>query len=222
MPKHNEVTEKIYDNTKILNPDGSVLCFTEAKRARFYLNKNLAEKISDDPLVIKLTFTPKGPGSQRCSYLLEPRENKCVVCGSVEDLTRHHVVPHCYRKHFPENMKSHQSYDILAVCFPCHNKYEKHADKLKKELAGKYGVVVEHGLNKRERAYESAISAARTLIKYGEDVPSTRKEVLISRVKEIFGDEDIESVAKYPRAMAKALYQDNEAQVSIIHLGCEL
>ncbi len=47
------------------------------------------------------------------------KENRCCVCGSEGPYSRHGVVPHCYRQHFPLSMKSHLSHDIVLLCPPC-------------------------------------------------------------------------------------------------------
>ncbi|KAJ2874276.1 hypothetical protein FB639_004118 [Coemansia asiatica] len=47
----------------------------------------------------------------------------------------HHVVPYQYRQYMPEDIKSHSSFDLLPVCIGCHDKYEQHANALKKHLA---------------------------------------------------------------------------------------
>jgi len=35
-------------------------------------------------------------------------------------LTLHHIIPHSYRTHFPEKLKSHSSHDVLPMCQECH------------------------------------------------------------------------------------------------------
>lgn len=50
----------VYENAKILDPDGHVLCHTEMKKANWYLLKGLAtlERQTEDELVVKLNFEP--------------------------------------------------------------------------------------------------------------------------------------------------------------------
>jgi len=112
----------------------------EEKRIRWYLNRNLAEKTSENPVTIRLKFTPKGLGNHNRAFGLYEMENRCVNCGSEEYLTRHHVVPFCYRKHFPEKYKNHNCHDVLSLCRECHENYERKADQLKEDLAKTHGV----------------------------------------------------------------------------------
>ena len=127
---------KIYGNYKVFSPDGVLMFRCDLKKINWYLSRNLAVRINDND--IKLTFTPNGLGSGGVGYGSEALENKCVICGSTESLTKHHVVPRCYRIHFPEEIKSHSHHDVLSVCVECHFSYETEALKYKKELSNKY------------------------------------------------------------------------------------
>jgi len=49
-----------YGGARIVAPDGMVLCVCDTKKAQWYLNNNLAETISEEPLVIRLKFVPSG------------------------------------------------------------------------------------------------------------------------------------------------------------------
>ena len=129
---------KIYGNCQVLSPDGHLMFRCEMKKANWYLKKDLAEIIIEDPLTIKLKFQPNGLGNHNKIYGLTEMENKCVVCGSEDFLTRHHVVPICYRKHFPIEIKSHSFHDVLSLCADCHEGYERDAFQLKLNLAHKY------------------------------------------------------------------------------------
>lgn len=128
----------LYDNCRI-QYNGQLLSFCNLKRARWYLDRNLATKVSDDPLTIELLFEPEGKIASH-EFFLEARENKCVVCGVKDDLTLHHVVPYAYRRLFPEHLKKHNSHDVVALCIPCHRRYETIANVKKMELIDRYGL----------------------------------------------------------------------------------
>jgi hypothetical protein len=105
------------------------------KKLNWYLDRGLAVVIENNPPTIKLNFTPNGLGNHNKSYGLGKMENLCVNCGSKNHLTRHHIVPFCYRKYFPLEIKSHNFHDVLPMCVDCHNKYERKADRLKEDFA---------------------------------------------------------------------------------------
>ena len=50
----------VYENSKILDPEGHVLCHTEVKKANWYLLKGLATLVhqTENELVVKLNFEP--------------------------------------------------------------------------------------------------------------------------------------------------------------------
>lgn len=192
--------EEIYGNYQVLDPDGCLMFRCDSKKFGWYLRKNLAEQI--EPNVIKLKFKPAGQGYRQSSYYLQDRANICVVCGKKEDLSRHHVVPYCYRKCFPEHIKKHNYYDVLPLCTDCHDKYEaKYALKKRKELAQQYDAPV-HGVGIRETCEKQnrACRAANTLFFHGKKIPAEKRRRLLSSIEEFLGKEpteqEIESMAE--------------------------
>lgn len=132
-----EVKNPIYGNWRILHPDGYLMFYGDDKKADWYLKKNLAVLVSERE--IRLTFMPKGNGSAIDLYGCSPKQNKCVVCGGERALSRHHVLPYCYRRHLPEEYKSRNAHDVVPLCGNCHKKYEYLAMQLKKQIALEYG-----------------------------------------------------------------------------------
>jgi hypothetical protein len=110
----------IYENCQCLSLTDKHMFYCTKKKARSYLKKGLATLLSEEPFVFKLNFEPKGEGNPD----QQPRENKCVVCGSENDLTRHHVVPYALRKMLPAELKDHLSEDIVPLCEEHHREYE--------------------------------------------------------------------------------------------------
>jgi len=126
----------------MLAPDGELIGKIGYKRTQWYLRKNLAILISENPTIIQLKFEPKGRGSVGDLFYLSNRENKCVVCGCEDknNLTKHHIIPYCFRRCLPDFIKRHTSHDIIMLCEKCHNKYERFATQRKHELADQYKV----------------------------------------------------------------------------------
>lgn len=129
---------KIYGNCKVLSPDNILMFRCDEKRAKWYLNRDLGEIISENPLIVRLKFKPNGLGNHGKEFGLSEMMNKCVCCGSEEYLTKHHIVPYCYRRYFPLVLKSHDFHDVLPLCISCHEKYERSADSLKEFLSIEY------------------------------------------------------------------------------------
>ncbi|KAJ2158128.1 hypothetical protein GGF46_004000 [Coemansia sp. RSA 552] len=123
----------IYGNLRVLDVDGNLLFRAGEKRLEWYLSRGLADRI--DSSTIQLRFANKGTGRQGSPFYLQDMDNACVVCGTTETLTIHHVVPRQYRQHMPETIKSRSSHDLLPLCVNCHDGYERYAVQFKKHLA---------------------------------------------------------------------------------------
>ena len=191
--------QNLYSNCKVLNIDGQHLFNCSVKKTKWYLRKGLATVVQESPLVIQLNFQTNGNGHIGDPFYLQERKNICVVCGAGGDITRHHVVPICYRKFFPANIKSRSHYDILPMCYECHEKYEIHANDYKNRLAGEFGVTKVESVFDKELA--TIKSYASALLKYKDEIPANRvcelEAALLKHLgKEILTNEDIESIAK--------------------------
>ena len=119
--------EPLYHNVKLEAPDGQQLCVTDIKKARWYVLKGLGEYVDETKTNVRLKFEPAGrPEGQAGEYYLTEKCNRCVVCGEKQAYLRKYIVPHEYRKYFPEVMRDHQSHDILLMCVNCHQKSNLH------------------------------------------------------------------------------------------------
>lgn len=103
----------------MLDPEGTLLCTCNRKKIDWYLSRNLADLVSEDPPTIKLKFKPGGNGHATEPFYLSKKENRCVICGSYKEVIRHSVVPHSYRQYFDLKYKSRSSHDIVLVCRKC-------------------------------------------------------------------------------------------------------
>lgn len=187
-------TKQIYHNYTVLSPDGIEMFRCDKKKFDWYLRKGLATQIDDE--VIRLLFQPKGLGWAGEHFYLQDRENKCCCCGSNNQLSKHHVVPYCYRKHMPSNLKDNNYFDVLPLCTSCHVKYEKIAQNKKQELSTRYQAPID-GLNNwmTYRPYKHA----RTLYKYWDSIPENRRKEMRNIISKELGKESIsdEDLKKY-------------------------
>lgn len=164
---------ELYSNYQLLSQDGTVLAYIASKRRDWYLKKGLAEAVSDT--AIRLLFKHKSAGAQPKIYA-ESREAICVVCGTVSDLTKHHVVPYSFKRYFPLIYKAHTSFDVVVLCEKCHNAYEKVANELKKDLFDQYNVA--------SKLRPKEVGVASTLIKHGDRLPPIIRERLEKQLPE--------------------------------------
>lgn len=192
-----------YGNIKVYHPDGTFMFYSDDGRCDFYLKNNLAAQL--DEKSIQLKFIPGGYGVSQNPFYLKERQNICVVCGTDEKLTKHHVVPHCFRKHLPEKYKQNTSHDIVALCVNCHSDYEFYGNKLRDELVIKYDA---EATVKEKYAKEIAdcnmhnrvIGYCRCLHKYRNVIPPERIDYLEKKIEEFIGrkptDQDLEEMAQ--------------------------
>jgi len=181
-------TGKLYGDFRVQHPSGTDMFLSSADRILWYLNRDLLQVISAKPPVLRFVEIPAGYGNRHDEYSLSPKDNKCVVCGKEEHLSRHHVVPRFFRRHMPEHIKKN-SHDVLLLCVDCHETYERHADDLKTEIAEELGIkLVKAQYVNRDRVW--AKKSATALIKHTHVMPDDKKERLTKIVQEYLGQED--------------------------------
>ena len=181
VKKLNTLSEdNLYGGIKILSPEGGILCRCNKKKANWYLDRELADKKSEDCIVLR--FTPKGFGDP---YLIHSKENICVVCGSDKELTKHHVVPRSYRQHFPVQFKTHLSHDCVLLCVDCHEKYELASRDRQKVLARRYNVVLRGAEGKSPLS--RAFGAMKALLDHMNKIPPERQKQLWEIIEQHLG-----------------------------------
>lgn len=199
----------VYDNCAMYSPSGEFMAYVPLRRMNWYLKREIAKKL--DEKAFQITFEPKGNGdaNDRGHCI---RENKCVVCGVEENLTLHHIVPYCYRKHLPLEYKNRNCFDVVCLCHKCHDEYERIAIEKKKELCKQLNVS-EHrqGTPEQAKAVKN-LSLIGTLVRYREKIPKERileilntlseglnEKVTLDNLEHISGkhSEKLERVAKF-------------------------
>ena len=198
---------KIYDNCKMYSRDGVFLAICSSRRKNWYLKKGLATAINDHDF--KLTFEQKGDGHVNdIPYMLEKKENRCVICGTSEGLTLHHIVPSCYRKLFPEEYKCSNHFDVVCACEICHDDYEKKAFLLKKQLIDQFApersVYVP---SVEERNKDRARGAIFAIRKYYAKMPEDRKQHLFKILSEYFSQ--AVTIDNFEHVVQESEFQDS-------------
>lgn len=190
---YEEAKTPLYGNWRVHHPNGHLMFYGDDSKANWYLKRNLAVVIGANS--IQLTFIPKGLGSALDLYGATPKENKCVVCGDSEGLTRHHIVPYCYRKHFSDEYKSNNFHDVVPVCGLHHKEYEMEASKLKKEIGNNYGMYDLLGgkMAKDKKDKLMVGGAIRCLMERRDVLPVDRIKVMEDLIKNYFELETIPS-----------------------------
>mmetsp|Transcript_3898 Transcript_3898/g.3684 ORF Transcript_3898/g.3684 Transcript_3898/m.3684 type:complete len:411 (+) Transcript_3898:52-1284(+) len=209
------VKKNVYENCEIQAPDGEILCFADFKKARWYTDKNLAEVVQNDPLIIRLKFEPNGRGFSDVEadqkYYSKVKKNMCVVCGGVGCYLRYHVVPLIYRQAFPENYKSHRSHDVVLLCPKCHEVANKESDILKRQIAEEFDIPL-YEFGDKHKIIEKIKSIHRLCIslkKHRNIMPEERKENLESQLINFF-----EKNPEYKNFIEKELQQSIDEDIT--------
>ncbi|KFO24205.1 Exonuclease 3'-5' domain-containing protein 2 [Fukomys damarensis] len=214
----------LYDNCFLHAPDGQPLCTCDRRKAQWYLDKGIGELVSEDPFVVKLQFEPAGRPESPGDYYLMVKENVCAVCGRTDSYIRKNVIPHEYRKHFPIEMKDHNSHDVLLLCTSCHaisNYYDNH---LKQQLAKEFQAPIgsEEGLRLLEDPERRQVrSGARALLN-AESLPPHRKEELLQALRGFYStdavtDEMLQEAASLETRISNVSYVPHGLKVVQCH-----
>jgi 3-methyladenine DNA glycosylase AlkC len=174
---HAVLQKENYTGHKLLSKQGLLLAKIPEKRFYWYLRKNLATQV--DERTIQLNFDAKGDGNNGDAFYMSEQLNQCVCCGDQSHYTRHHVVPHEYRRYFPVTMKASNSHDILLLCSECHEIYETEAMKLKKDICDKYNVTINGEGKERDKEILKGKSCANALLNHRSKLPESRLNELL-------------------------------------------
>jgi hypothetical protein len=138
----NPVRRTLYDNCVIQAPDGTMFSRCRKVRLKWYLDRGLASPIDEN--TIRLNFQPRASISIREATTI--KENICVVCGSSKKLSKHHIIPYCFRNAMPVGWRGGPAlfHDVISLCTTCHIKYESAASSLKQSLADRCNITL-HG-----------------------------------------------------------------------------
>lgn len=185
----------LYDNCKLLAPDGELLTFCDKSKAEWYVKKGLGVQVDSEPAyTVRLNFEPAGRAvAEVGEFYRSEKENICAVCGALDNLVRKNVIPHEYRKFFPGIMKEKTSHDVLLLCVVCHQKSNISDYAMRNKLAIKCNAPI--GGEKDEESIEAAKTLvchqrlARALLN-GQHIPEKRVEEMKGILREAYpGDE---------------------------------
>jgi hypothetical protein len=209
----------LYDSCVVRSPEGAFLFHCSHKKAEWYLSRGLGERVflcqahkshhshrlsaeeivpsaapTDEKSItpskeLRLKFTPSGPGRADDEYYEAPVANCCVVCGAASSLIRHHVIPREFRQHFPVELKSHSSHDIVGLCTVCAMRYSAAQSKLKKALLAELAIPVR--IVQPTPLQRQAKKAALTLLDPPPTAPPTRIVQLRAAVAEYLNVQEV-------------------------------
>jgi hypothetical protein len=183
-----------YANVLLMGQEGKHLSTISYKKAKWYLSKNLAVEVpapAPYSRALQITFQHKQK-SESEKWDLVVSNNQCVICGTKDDLTLHHIVPRVIRRHFPFEVKGHSREWCALLCEPCHIHVELVSQPIYKKDFPEYSpgqedmnmslrvIKAKNNLHKipPEKLKEMlARSSYKTIEEVPEFTPSDRREV---------------------------------------------
>ncbi|KAL5021968.1 hypothetical protein ScPMuIL_001123 [Solemya velum] len=171
-------------NCCLLAPDGQLLCTSDVRKVEWYIHKGLADKLSDDPLTLKLKFEETSGPKPDLGYV-QNNENICVVCGKSESYIKKFIIPKEYRKYFPTFLKVHTC-DLLVMCLPCHQISCQHDSIFRQSLAKECDADTT-SRSFQDHDLQKVRSAAKALLLNKPQIPEKRIDELESTVKDFYG-----------------------------------
>eukprot|EP01084_Bolivina_argentea_P262846 444668_1 len=181
----NNVGKKIlFDNCKILQPDGSLLGFCSKCALQWHLNEGLA--ITVDKQTIKLKKTKPVKVQIFDEYIRTESPNVCFVCGNTNNnnLRKYSVFPLGYTRYINKDKyydRSCFNHDNILLCLFCNKKAQKTEIEFKKLLCDKYKNVTHFEIPSK---LWYAIKCAKTLRRYErrKQIPIYKQIKLLERV----------------------------------------
>nr|CAJ82088.1 chromosome 14 open reading frame 114 [Xenopus tropicalis] len=135
----------------------------------------------------------------------------CTIPKTLLELLANNIVPHEYRRHFPVQMKDHNSHDVLLLCTSCHAVSNYYDSNLKQKLAEEFNAPIgcEEGVRLLEDPVRRQVrSAARALLNAAK-LPECRKEELISEIRAFYNTEDItEEIMKEAAGLETRIFNE--------------
>jgi cation-transporting P-type ATPase D len=209
----------IYENCKMLAPDNQVLCLCDSKKMNWYLQKDIAELISEEPPTFRLKFEPNRRGAKNTNgtnseFYLTVRKNCCVVCGAENDYMRFHVIPVLYRQYLPNSLKSHRSHDVVLLCLRCHVTASRLYDLEKKNISEKYNIPMNQlsDSQKDMKDFKKHTNYVKSLYTNYDEMPEPKKQ----EIKEIlfaYLDENMDNQLVMP--YVEEVFVKNNIQVPL-------
>ncbi len=112
----NHLARPHYSNAIMLSREGKPMTTIGDDRVAWYVERGLGELVTYPGYekAVRLTFAHKGKGGDENDLISMP--NCCVVCGSPERNSLHHVVPYSVKRHYPRHLKEHSRRTCVLLC----------------------------------------------------------------------------------------------------------
>lgn len=200
------LNNKPFGECEVYHSDDTLAFNCTPAKARWYMKNKVVTIINEEPLKIRFI------SESRCkSY---NKADKCVCCGSSNNLTKHHIIPYCYGKYFIKGYKSNQTNrDIVVMCADCHSSYEQKANEFKDKIIKHYNISNSNYYSNDDLKSIRIVKYAQTLIKHYDKIPKNKIILLENEIKKYYNIDnlsneklqEISNVKKYTRNHGKII-----------------
>jgi len=188
----------MYDNVKMLDPEGELLSKISKRKGEWYVRKNLAEWTDSSEKCIKILFQPKAKSNPSVGKGLFDRSdkiNQCVNCGDTKYHIRHNVVPSVYRTLFPLKFKSHLSHDVVILCPKCNVHCSRQTQYRMQEIEDSHRPPGSKPQYETDHVLYHMRSCALALLRFKEQLPENKRteyEAMVRRHLKIDESSDVD------------------------------
>lgn len=183
-----------WHNCKMYSNDGSLIGICSKGKYEWYIEKGIAEPISEDEL--RLKFEPKYRNNIQLAKIVF-KTNRCVVCGNEEDLKKCHIVPLAYKRLFPDEKKSHVSNDIVLLCKEHTDEWEKICMLYHNELKDDYNIKETDFIDKIKHSLKKKCAFVKRQIENKEEIPNKTYQELEEYIEYFDGEITQEKINEF-------------------------
>ena len=186
---------KLFDNCKILQPDGSLLGLCSKYALRVHLKEGMAIKINENTIKLKQTKAVKIQIFDE--YIRTESPNLCFVCGQKQNLRKYAIFPIGYTKYIERQYydRSCFNHDSVLLCLFCNQRAQKAELEFRQLLCDRYESVTHFQIPTK---LWYAIKCAKTLKPryWRVRIPITKQ---IKLLKEVLECQDVKYTVIYDK-----------------------
>jgi ribonuclease D len=188
---------------KIISYMNDISWNTRRATGLWYLEKNLATLVQEDPFTIKLLFQTK---VEKHNIFIEPinNHNICVSCGGSNKLSNYHIIPKAIKFIDKTNITTHC---LVLLCKICYNKVRYAHDIIINKFMHMYKLDKKYDDNLNIYKLEhSCIMMANAIINNG--IPGNKKNEYINKLEEIYQTKELDILQISNKLISKPQYID--------------
>lgn len=144
------VPNLVYEKYELYSSDGIFIGFSSKRKIKFYAKRQ--KYCTVDHSAKKIIFNTPYDSVRNRSVVHYDKLNQCVVCGDAYNLSATKIIPNCFTRNFPPEIKT-GSENTIAVCKTCLCNVAHYIESYKKKLYQEYNLNIYHYKNLNKISY---------------------------------------------------------------------